>query len=492
MTNKYIIRYHKWRKKEYNDLFNSLREYLNIQSLQFYMPFYSLFFYVHNTPNSNQVIDLERNFYIKKVNSILKERYYNSNYILSGEIYDSNKNTIEEKEFFCKTIPIVDAMHCINNNYNFVNKTNYHLPSPYNYNTFHKINNIDNTAYIDVLCSFLFGRLTYYKKSPSFSLFYGSVNGVGDYNYDITEEYQDIKVDKCFNKTIDKGFTLNMYMSDSDSDSDSGSDSDSIESIHRSSLSSFESESIPYVKSISMDDSNDYIAQLKNIPLQMLFIEKLEGTLEDLLEDNISEEILLSCIFQISFALIYLQNHFHFTHNDLHINNIMYVPTTTKYLYYKYNNMYFRVPTHGMIFKIIDFGRAIFTYRNKIYMNDAFAKFGEAGGQYTYPSQVNFMKQKHKELIQPNYHFDLCRLSMTILEDMNQSYFSNEIIQFLKNICIDKYNNNFCDMIDNFDLYINIAKNACNSLPRDIIMYDIFKKYRIKKKLFPRKSFYTI
>ena len=50
----------------------------------------------------------------------------------------------------------------------------------------------------------------------------------------------------------------------------------------------------------------------------------------------------------------------------------------------------------------------------------------------------------------------------------------------------------FCDEDDTFDLYINIAKHACNSLPREIILHDLFKKYRIKKKYFPIKSFYTL
>ena len=99
----------------------------------------------------------------------------------------------------------------------------------------------------------------------------------------------------------------------------------------------------------------------------MLYIEKLEGTLEDLIDDNISEELILSCMFQISFALTYLQKHFEFTHNDLHINNIMYSNTETKYLYYKLNNIYYSIPTYGKIFKIIDFGRAIFKYKNKIF-----------------------------------------------------------------------------------------------------------------------------
>ena len=33
------------------------------------------------------------------------------------------------KEFFCKTIPILDPNHVVMNNYNLVSKNNYHLPS---------------------------------------------------------------------------------------------------------------------------------------------------------------------------------------------------------------------------------------------------------------------------------------------------------------------------------------------------------------------------
>ena len=86
-----------------------------------------------------------------------------------------------------------------------VGQNNYHLPSANNFNTFKKINDMNKTAYIDVLCSYLFGRLTYNKINPSFPLFYGSVNGIGNYKHDITEEYHDIKIDKCFNETINKG-----------------------------------------------------------------------------------------------------------------------------------------------------------------------------------------------------------------------------------------------------------------------------------------------
>jgi len=411
---------------------------------------------------------------------------------MKGNIYNECKNLTTEKELFCKSIPIVDPIQCINNNYNFVNHNNYHLPSNYNHNTFQKINDINNTAYIDVFCSYLFGNLSYQKISPSFPLFYGSANGIGDYNYDLSEDYMDIKNDKCFNENIDKGFQLEIYVSDSESDSgsDSGSRSGSDSGSRSGSRSGSESESGSEPSEPKGFD--DCIAKIKKIPIQMLFIEKLEGTLEDLIDEKISEEVLLSCIFQVSFALTYLQKHFHFTHNDLHINNVMFSKTENKYLYYKYNNIYYRVPTHGYIFKIIDFGRVIFKFRNKIFMNDVFSSHGEAGGQYTYPSQIPFMIEKDKEHIGPNYHFDLCRLSMTILEELNHNNYSEKTLLFLHKMCKNQLDMSFCDMNDDFYLYKSIAKDACNCLPREIIMNGIFKEYRIKKKLFPRKSFYTV
>jgi hypothetical protein len=541
------IQYHKWQEKEYKTLNTSIRELLNIESLQFYMPLFSLFFYIHNKPKANNKLDLKRNYYLREITEITKSRYYNSNMFLKGNIYDQCKNIFRETELFCKSIPIVDPIHCINNNYNFVNHINHHLPSNYNHNTFHKINDINNTAYIDVFCSYLFGNLTYNKINPSFPIFYGSVNGVGDYNYDLTEDYLDLKNDKCFNENIDKGFKLDIYGSDSESDSDRGSDSDSESDSDRGSGSGSDRRSGGSRGSgsdrrsggsrgsgsdrrsrgsgsdrsggsgsdrrsrgsggsgsdrsggsdISSDSDtqspcDDCVAILKQIPIQMLFIEKLQGTLEDLIDNNVAEEVLKSCMFQVSFALTYLQKHFVFTHNDLHINNVMFEKTENKYLYYKYNNIYYRVPTHGYIFKIIDFGRAIFKYRNKIFMNDVFSDHGEAGGQYSHPSQIQFMINTQRNKVKPNFHFDLCRLSMTILEEINENNYSEQFIMFLHKICINRLDMSFCNMSDDFNLYKSIARDACNCLPREIIMNDIFKEYRIKKKLFPRKSFYTV
>jgi len=469
-----IIQYHKWNKKDRKKLFHSIKEILDISSSQFYIPLFSLFYYLHNTPNSHKTIDFKRKYYISEIHSIEKERYYNSNMFLKGIIYDSHKNIYNEKDIFCKTISILDPNQSVIDNYNLRNKRPSHLPSNYNYNSFHKINDIDNTAYIDVFCSYLFSELTLNKINPSFAIFYGSINGMGKYKYDITEEYHDLIIDKCFHTNIGKGFTMEMYV-DSDSDNESDNDSD-IESISTS--------------------RDDYVAVLKHTPLQLLFMEKLEGTLEDIIKDpeisNLSN-LLKSCLFQISFSLSYLQKHYQFTHNDLHINNIMYKTTDRKFLYYKFNNIYFQVPTYGKIFKIIDFGRSIFTFKNKTFMNDVFSKYGEAGGQYYYPEQVKFIKEKisKDKIIKPNYHFDLCRLSMTILEDLTDDI-DKDLFDLFNKMCIDCNKNNFRDMSDNFSLYVSIAKNATNALPVNIIQNKLFSSYKIPKKKFPTKSYYTL
>ena len=138
------IQYHKWTEKEYKNLNKSIRDLLKIESLQFYIPIFSLYFYLHNKSKAIHKLDLKRNYYLKEITEIAKSRYYNSNMFLKGNVYNECKNITIETELFCKSIPIVDPIHCINNNYNFVNHSNYHLPSNYNYNTFHKINNIDS------------------------------------------------------------------------------------------------------------------------------------------------------------------------------------------------------------------------------------------------------------------------------------------------------------------------------------------------------------
>ena len=360
------------------------------------------------------------------------------------------------------------------NNYNNIIKRNSLLPSNYSYNSYNKINDMNNSAYIDTFFSFITSELTLNNINPSFPIFYGSLSGIKkELKYDITDDYEDYKGEKWFYKTLGKSHTLDMYVSSSEEDTESDCS--------------------------SYYDDNEYISLLKKIPCQHFFIEKLEGTLEDLLHDieNTNTDLILSCIFQISFALCYLQKHYNFTHNDLHINNVMYCQTDKTFLYYKFNNIYFKVPTHGYIFKIIDFGRSIFDFHNKTFFNDNFSKHGEAEGQYTYPIDSLLFKKRKEIPIYPSFHFDMCRLATTIIDvceiDFNKDYKEKQtFVDFIINLTMDINGDSLSKLKDDFNMYVSISKYANNSLPRDIIQNYIFKNMRIKKKSFPKKLYYSL
>jgi hypothetical protein len=467
------IKYHKWNKNERLKLFKSCKELLELSECQFYQPYYSLYFNIHNTKDSHKTLDLDRRFFIKEINSIEKERYETSNTILKCGVYDKHHNTIIEKDIFCKCMPILDPLYFLMNNYNTLIKRNPLLPSNYSYNSFNKINDMNNSAYIDTFFSFITSELTLNNINPSFPIFYGSVSGIKkEMKYDITEDYEDYKGEKWFYKTLGKTHTLDMYISSDESDDDTSED--------------------------SYYDDNEYISLLQNMPCQNFFIEKLDGTLEDLLDkmENTNTDLILSCIFQISFALNYLQKHYNFTHNDLHVNNVMYTKTEKTFLYYKFNNIYFKVPTYGYIFKIIDFGRSIFDFHKKTFFNDNFSKHGEAEGQYTYP--VNTLLFNKKELnIYPNFHFDMCRLATTIIDvceiEFDKDYKEKQsFVDFIINLTMDINGESLSKLKDDFNMYVSISKYANNSLPKDIIQNYIFKNMRIKKKNFPKKLYYSL
>jgi hypothetical protein len=145
---------------------------------------------------------------------------------------------------------------------------------------------------------------------------------------------------------------------------------------------------------------------LPKFPVQVICMENCERTLDDLIiNSELSHDEWMSALMQIIMTLITYQKLFSFTHNDLHTNNIMYIPTNKKYLYYLYKKKYYKVPTFGKIFKIIDFGRAIYKFDNKIFCSDSFQTGGDAVTQYNTEPYFNDKKPR----LEPNFSFDLCR-----------------------------------------------------------------------------------
>jgi hypothetical protein len=204
---------------------------------------------------------------------------------------------------------------------------------------------------------------------------------------------------------------------DSDEDTqDSDEDTqDSDEDTQDSENSDDDTDACPPVD----DEENEILyAYIEKFPVQMVCMEKCENTLdslftsEELNEDNLDTEG-ASMLFQLVASLIAYQQAFQFTHNDLHTNNIVWNYTQAKYIFYKIGGNYYRVPTYGRIYKIIDFGRAIYHFQDKRYCSDSFSyPDGDASTQYNCEPYLI----PEKPIIEPNPSFDLCRLACSIYD----------------------------------------------------------------------------
>jgi len=199
------------------------------------------------------------------------------------------------------------------------------------------------------------------------------------------------------------------------------------------------------------------------------------------MNQEINEDTGAAYLMQIIMTLIAFQKAFHFTHNDLHTNNIMYINTDIEYIYYKYDNRFYRVPTYGKIFKIIDFGRAIYRFKDQIYCSDSFAPKGDAHSQYNTEPYFN----ERKPRIEPNPSFDLCRLGTSIydfiIQDENDP--RDEFQETIYRWCMDDNGKNVMYRRDGeerypgFKLYKMIARNVHAHTPQEQLKYGLFSQF---------------
>lgn len=233
-------------------------------------------------------------------------------------------------------------------------------------------------------------------------------------------------------------------------------------------------------------DEEPLYAYIDNFPVIMIGLSKCEDTFDTLLNDDkdLDTHHYLSALFQIIMIILTLQKAFNFTHNDLHTNNIMYETTTITHIYYIFNNVQYKVPTYGRIFKLIDFGRSIVTYNNTIYCSDSFKQDGDANTQYNFGP---FYDQT-KKCINPNYSFDLCRLGCSIydfiIDDEENIDNFDDFQKLIYEWCCDDsgknilYKKNGDERYPNFKLYKMIARIVHNHTPEKQLEREIFKKYQ--------------
>jgi hypothetical protein len=445
-----------------------------------------------------------------------------------------------------------------------------------------KINDPYNEAYTDAVFACMASRLVETGISPHFARFYGTFAGrAPSYSYNITDDMQDIEREPWFHEGQKKGefeilvvdpynpefvAPFSFYLEkhpvrpvrtdgsvDDCSNSDSASDDKStveevVDSDNELQEADLEIDGEAVVNRVpgrlrlsrvsgshsgssdsDMDDL-EFRAVFKNFPVQFTVLERCDGTMDDLMEDEVAstapdmletkEARWTAWMFQVIAALTTAQTSYDFVHNDLHTNNVMWCGTGETHLYYKIvgpsgGDRVYRVPTYGRIFKIIDFGRATFrpptaaaSKKSGIWIPDAYAPGADAEGQYNCGAYYKPDRPK----MGPNRSFDLCRLAVAVLDTLwpeqpgekdvkkvlsrEPGLVQNETVSPLWNLLWlwltdDKGRNvlrlpNGEERYPEFDLYCAIARDVHNAVPAAQLTLPLFDSaFKVRAKDIP-------
>jgi hypothetical protein len=359
---------------------------------------------------------------------------------------DDYQRFVAEIPMFIKSNPLLDVISYMEGKYDFHSS----IPSVFSMLTNKKINDINNNAYLEVICAYFLNLLQEKKKCTLFPHFYGAFNGLArNYVHDISEDYPHIRNSSWFedkseslgyevvrnnnlqdyqalsfkniqkidynmekdlqykkgkedeinglDSQVEQNFnTLNrdddlwdkeqnleavdwsiVPTKDDKNKDDKNKDCESnleLENFDINSLEEFNSEEKSDIDNISDDCSegswsslssdgscifSETFLRIKNFPVQILAMERLDITLTDLVKQTLSLGEWKSILFEVCFGLAVAQKNFGFIHNDLHSDNIMFKKCKLEYKYYKYQNTFFRVPTWNRETKVIDFARGI-------------------------------------------------------------------------------------------------------------------------------------
>ena len=341
----------------------------------------------------------------------------------------------------------------------------------------------------------------------------------------IEEEAENVKDIFEINKKITKRSSLKKSESESESESESRSESGS--GLESKSDDDYETVTTTDSSDSSVDLDIDICIEIPNMPVILIYQEAQEGVMDNLLdEDEIDgqkrgsqgwEGRWIAWLFQIVAALTFLQQAVCFTHNDLHSNNIVWRATDKKFLYYKAKDgTVWRVPTFGKIFSIIDFGRAIFRLGKHLWVSDDHWPDQEAGDQYNFGPFFDHTKPKHP----PNPSFDLSRLAISLIDGLfddkpekkkgkgvsiisqegNWKVFETKspLFNLLWSWTINKdgatvyEDKDGNEKYEGFDLYIRIAQDVHNAVPKEQVHKPIFQQYKWKQKVSRDETVYSL
>ena len=496
-----------------------------VQSFQNYNPIYQLFFKM--SENSYNEITWNHKYSIVDMTSIK----------------DSETDDEISKEVFIKNSPLLDPIKYMVGKYDIEDDKLRTLPKMNSTieESNYKLISTNNSSYVDNFFSFLSSKLLHEHTVENCIDYYGSFLAVQDkFKMNITDDFEYLHDSNYFLENLNKHFCitkhdflsqfmsnnsrrnrnkLNISNTDINGELDTIDISDDLEIIELNENDTGQLEEV-YAKeekedsdyTVSEEESDEeedeedeeddeesdddestvelnmeVHAYINNFPIQMICLEKCDGLFDSLLEqEELSVDEASTALMQIIMILLIYQKVFHFTHNDLHTNNIMYMNTTKEFLYYKYNNKLYKVPTYGKIYKLIDFGRSIYKFKGKIFCSDSFAPGGDASTQYNCEPFFNENKPK----IEPNYSFDLCRLGCSIYDfiiDEEEYDDMNEFQQTIYRWCLDDndlsilYKKNGAERYPDFKLYKMIARTVHKHTPQNQLEYPFFSQYEFNE-----------
>jgi len=334
---------------------------------------------------------------------------------------------------------------------------------------------ITNSSYFDVSCQHKSESL----KSGS------SCSSRTSHTQDTeTEDLEDINYDNEQNENNEEN-----------EENDKNVSSENLKELIETSEDEYETEDDVTISTI---EEESITVTIPKFPVQVICMENCENTFDDLIiNKSLCDDEWFSALMQIIMILITYQKMFSFTHNDLHTNNIMYISTKKKFIYYTYKKKCYKVPTFGKIYKIIDFGRAIYKFNGKLFCSDSFQTGGDAATQYNTEPYFNDKKPR----LEPNFSFDLCRLACSIfdyvVDDFNMIKNIDECSPLVKLIiewCIDDngmnilYKNNGDERYPDFKLYKMIARYVHNHTPQSQLERKEFSKFLIPNKNIPKNE----
>lgn len=461
-------------------------------------------------------------------------------------------------DVFVKVVHLLNPEDWIQGNYTFTKDTALPGLADGWESVVDKLQCPENQAYVDTLTVSLLSQLREQGLSPHFVKYYGAlVAKANTYRYNISEEFPSYKNTKWFWKNIrGQNFHLRVFSNEKDrflnedeatsfmlnpedvellkDDDDEANETnselseipegddggqtssrraDDLQSIHSVRVDFDDSASVHGILRVSPsnrtlssnsdydedEDEHDFYAEFQNMPVILIFMEKLGGVMESLVEEAYNEDRWTAWICQIIFALTQAQAFIELTHNDLHANNIIYSKTEKEFLYYRTKDgQVWRLPTFGKIFYIIDYGRAILRVQNQQVISDDFFEGNDAAGQYNFGT----IRDPKEPAILPNPSFDLVRLTVSIFDALftekpadkkgamtsmlskNVKETVSPLYNLLWTWIIDSkgknilHNDDGTERFPGFDLYKHISAFCKGAVPKEQIRKPIFEKFK--------------